>query len=166
MNDDRPPTPESLDHLYAEIVDLIAAVGDTERQMGIEADGYGKCVEAMWRAGFLATEYVASQLGVTGFQHSIAMLRLYGKAMHIDGPFMMVKVQDALYPQYDLPGRLAEFLDEQRGWLAEQARAKLAEYEAAPTHTWTDGEGVERTTPTAASRVVQHWRDLAAAVPA
>ncbi len=164
--DDRPTRPESLDHLYAEIADLIAAVGDSERTLGIETDGYGKCVEAMWRAGYLATEYVAGQLGVTGFQHSVAMLHLYGRAMHIDGPFMMLKVQDALYPQYDLPGRLQEFLDEQREWLAAQARERLAEYDAKPTHTWTDDEGVERTTPTAHPRVVEHWRRLAGAVTA
>lgn len=161
---ERPRTPASLDHLYAEIADLVAAVTDAEREIDGQRDD-SKCAEAMWRAGYMAVEYVASQLGMTGFQHSYAMLKLYQQAMHIDGPFMVLQVHDALYPQYDLQGRVWDFVQENHEWLAGQARTMLAEYEANPTLTYTDDDGRTVTRPRVAPRVVEHWRGILASEP-
>lgn len=126
--------------------------------------GYNRSAEALWKAALLAFNWVAGELGVTGFQASWAALHFYGQAMNIEGPFMIVKVEDALYPQYDLPKRLNDFIAEQRGWLAEEAAKKLADYEAEPTYSYTDDDGTEHSGPSVHPNVVAHWRSLVAAV--
>ena len=37
----------------------------------------------------------------------------------------LIKAEDALYPQYDLPGKLTEAMEEWKPWLKEQAQKKL-----------------------------------------
>lgn len=148
--DDKPAVP-TREELPAVIDAFIAGVSDPEVAYGPNKDGYDKCVEAMWRSAYVAHEYVASQLGVTGFQHSMSSLTLLGALNGIDGPYMLVKVENALYPQYDVVARVAEFLNSEdvRKWLVEQAEKKLAENGAA------DGRF-------AVPRVVDHWRAIVA----
>lgn len=117
----------------------------------------------MWKAAVAAFNYAASRVGASGFQASWAALRFYGEVMHIDGPYTIIQLHDALYPQYDLPGRVQGFIAEQAPWLAEQATAKLADYDARPTVTYTDDDGNEVTRPSVHPDVVAHWRKLAAA---
>lgn len=124
------------------------------------ADDYDSAADAMWRAALAAFDYAARGVGATGFQASWAALRFYREAEHVDSPFLVMRLEDALYPQYDLLGRLAGFLEENRDWLREQATKKLAEYEARPTFAYTDADGNEVTAPTAAPSVVEHWRKL------
>jgi hypothetical protein len=62
---------------------------------------------------------------------------------------MVVQLHDALYPQYNLVGRVQEFITEYAPWLAEQAAAKLAEDEKR------QGGGF------AVPSVKAHWRALA-----
>lgn len=126
------------------------------------ADDYDSVADAMWRAALAAFDYAARGVGATGFQASWAALRFYREAERIDGPFLVVRLHDALFPQQDLPGRLAGFIEENRDWLREQATKKLAKYETQPSSTYTDANGNEVTTPTAAAFVVEHWRKLAA----
>ncbi len=127
MNSDYPDIPDREGILPA-IDELIAAVTDPDVTLGIETEGYGKCVEAMWRAAYIIHEYVAKQLGVTGFQHGGSSLRLLGKLRRYEGPFMVIDGSEALYPQYDLRGRVDDFLSSAntRKWLAECATALLA----------------------------------------
>lgn len=107
--------------------------------------GYSASADALWKAAAAAFEYVARECGVTGFQASWAALRFYAEVMHVDGPFAIFKAADALYPQYDLPGRLQGYLgSEWREWLREQARKRLEE----------DNDFV-------AERVISHWHWLA-----
>lgn len=120
-----PEVPHTSEEIYLAIDELIAGVEDPEVAYNGNRDSYSKCIEAMWQAGYLATEYVAKKLGVTGMQGSLAMLMLYGASMHINGPFIVLKAEDALYPQYDLHARLTDFLDDAGPWLAEQARECL-----------------------------------------
>lgn len=150
-------TPATATELANRIYDLTAVNWEDT------GDGYNQSAGAMWKAALMAFNYVAREVGATGFQASWAALRFYGEAMSVDGPFTIMQVHDALYPQYDLPGRLQRFLDEQAGWLAEQAAEKLAEYEAKPTLTYTDDDGNEITAPTVHPHVVEHWRRLAGA---
>lgn len=131
-------TPEErLDALMTDISNLV------DFQHNGSEDGYTASADAMWKAALAAFNFAAKEVGATGFQASWAALKFYSKAMHIDSPFIILKVEDALYPQYDLPARLQTFLAEQRDWLREQAKEKLA-----GDLTWV------------ASSVVAHWKRL------
>lgn len=154
---DRPENP-------AQLADLIESLTVFDYVDG--GEGYEKSADAMWKAAVAAFDYTARKVGASGFQASWAALRFYGEVMHVDGPFMVLQLHDALFPQYDLPGRVAGFLEEQRPWLAEQAAAKLAEYEANPTYTYTDDAGAEQTSERVHPKVVAHWRQLVASAPA
>jgi hypothetical protein len=157
--EDLPAVPKKLDELAPAIQKLIDDVSDPTVTLGIESDGYGKCVEAMQRAAYLVHEYVASQLGVTGFQHDASSLRLLGMLRGYEGPFMVLDGENALYPQYDLEGRVREWLgsDETRTWLAEQARQKIAESEGQEPITLDDGSVI----PPVHGAVRKHWEKLA-----
>lgn len=110
-----------------------------------KADSYDTAADTMWESALAAFNFAAREVGATGFQASWAALKFYGEAMNIKGPFLMLKTEDALYPQYDLPGRLQAHLDEQHDWLRDEARKKLA----SPSSR------------SAAPAVVEHWRKLA-----
>lgn len=62
---------------------------------------YESCAETMKEVTRNAFDTVAGGLGVTGFQASWAAGRFYAEAMDIKSPFMIVKADDWLYPQYD-----------------------------------------------------------------
>lgn len=104
---------------------------------------YGTAVYAMSIAATAAFEYVASKLGVTGFQASCADMDILRRIRHWDGPFMLVNGSDALYPQYDLTGKTTKFLEDIKPWLRDKARERL--HDAAP----------------AAPAVLDHWKKLA-----
>ena len=104
---------------------------------------YGTCVYAMSLAATAAYNYVSHKLGVTGFQASCADLDFVRRSRQIKGPFMLIKGEDALYPQYDLHGKLSEALAEWEPWLREQAVKNLAE------------------SPEAHPNVLAHWKKLA-----
>lgn len=107
---------------------------------------YGTSVYAMSLAATAAFNFIARKLGVTGFQAGCADMDILRRTRHIDGPFMVVEIGNALYPQYDLPGRVAEAIGESKDWLRDQARKKL------------EGD-TEFTHPD----VIAHWRKLAEA---
>jgi hypothetical protein len=141
-----------------ELSDYIQSLVSFEYVEG--GEGYERSADAMWKAAIAAFNLVAREVGATGFQASWAALKFYGEAMHIDCPFTVVRVEDALYPQYDIPARVQRFIDDSGSWLRGRATEKLAAYEAEPVHEWMDDEGEEHHTPTAAPRVVAHWRAL------
>lgn len=128
------PTPKSAKELSKYIDDLVKRQHD-----------YGTCVYAISMAATAAFNYVASQLGVTGFQASCADMDILRRTRSLNGPFMILDGSQALYPQYDLEGKVREWLrtDDFKKYLAEEARKKLAE---------TDG---------ASPMVAAHWRRLA-----
>lgn len=88
---------------------------------------YGTCVYAMSMAAEAAFNYVSHKLGVTGFQASCADLDFLRRTRSLDGPFMLIKGQDALFPQYDLRKKLDEALKSWGPWLKEEAGKNLAE---------------------------------------
>lgn len=145
--------PRTLTELSDYIQSLVGEEGEGWR-------GYEASADAMWKAALAAFNLVSREVGATGFQASWAALKFYGEAMHVDCPFMVVRVEDALFPQYDIPGKVQGFIDESETWLREQAAEKLAAFEADPVHHWTDDDGVEHDTPTAHPRVVEHWRRI------
>lgn len=107
---------------------------------------YGTCVYAMSLAATAAFHYVAGQLGVTGFQASCADLDILRRTRMLDGPFIILKAEDMLYPQYDLVGKLREAMGEWQEWAAEQAQKKIAEH--------AEENGVH-------PEVMAHWKKLA-----
>lgn len=160
----KPNVPAHPEALVEAIENLIAAVADPEAVLGRESDGYGKCVEAMWRAAYMAHELVASRLGVTGFQHGMSSLTLLGVLRDIEGPYMLVDASRALYPQYDLPARVREFLegDDVRSWLAREAQRRLADAAKEPECSeWTDEDGVQHRMRRVHIDVEAHWKRLA-----
>jgi hypothetical protein len=88
---------------------------------------YGTCVYAMSLAAEAAFNFVASQLEVTGAQAGCASLDVLKRLKGIDGPFMIVRGADFLYPQRNPFNQLTEAMDEWRPWLREQAKKNLAE---------------------------------------
>jgi len=126
------PTLDTPEELAAYITSLLEQQHD-----------YGTCVYALSMAATATFNYTARKLGVTGFQASCADFDLIRRTRQIDGPFMLIKGQDALFPQYDLQERLRDALEEWKPWLKEQAAKKLED------------------TTRAAPRVVEHWQKLA-----
>ncbi len=61
----------------------------------------------------------------------------------MNGPFVILKGEDELYPQYDNHKKLEESREAWKGWIAEQAAKKLVEVDAAHP------------------AVVEHWKKLA-----
>lgn len=86
---------------------------------------YGTAAYAMSLAGTAAFNYIASKFGTTGFQASLAVLDMIGRIKCINGPFIILKADDAMYPQYDLHAQLDEFLAEARPWMKEKAKSNL-----------------------------------------
>ena len=62
----------------------------------------------------------------------------------MEGPFIILNGEDMLYPQYDLPKKLADALEDWRGWAAEEAFIRLL----------ADSNG-------ACPSVLAHWKQLA-----
>lgn len=108
-----------------------AKAANPENPYGSDESGkaYESSARAMVDAGAAAFNYAASQVGASGFQGSWAALTLYAELVGIKGPFIVLKAEDMLYPQYDLTGRLREFTesDEMARWLGERATELLAE---------------------------------------
>jgi hypothetical protein len=135
MREAEVPYIKSEDELIAYIRDLLDRPHD-----------YGTAVYAMSMAAVAAFNYAAHQVGASGFQASCADLDILRRTRGMER-FTIVNIGDALYPQYDLPGRLAETLKEAEPWLASEARRRLAENE------------------TAHPKVIAHWQKLAAHHP-
>lgn len=133
MRDSDAPWPATVE----ELSDYVSSIVD-------RGHDYGTCVYAMSLAATAAFQYVARKLGCTGFQASCADLDVIRRTRRIDGPFLIIKAGDMVYPQYDLRERLERFMEESRPWVAEQARERLREQ-----------------SPHAHPKVVAHWRRLA-----
>lgn len=132
MQKEEVPTFESL----GELNDYIKNLVDQEHD-------YGTRVYAMSMAATAAFNYVANQLGVTGFQSSIADLDILRRTRRMEGPFMLIDGDKMLYPQYDLHRQLDEALEEWEPWAAKEAKKKLEEDDYAHPD------------------VKKHWEDLA-----
>lgn len=104
---------------------------------------YGTAVYAISMAATAAFHYASGQQGCTGFQASCADLDVLRRTRGIEGPFLFIKAEDALYPQYDLPGKLTESMEKWKPWLKEEAAKKLANSTGAHPN------------------VINHWKSLA-----
>ena len=132
MREAKVPWPKTKEQLVEYIESLVNRQHD-----------YGTCVYAMSMAAEAAFNYVSGKEGCTGFQASCADLDIIRRTRNIKGPFMLIKGEDALYPQYDLQERLAESMEKWKPWLKEQAVKRLAD------------------TGHAHPNVIAHWKKLA-----
>jgi hypothetical protein len=137
LRDAEVPWPDSIEELVAYINSL------TERQ-----HDYGTVVYAMSMAAVAAFQYVAKKEGTTGFQAGCADLDIIRRTRRLKGPFMIVKLEDTLYPQYDVEGDVRKFLNSPRSlqWLKEQALEQLEKTTKGNVH----------------QHVLEHWKRLAA----
>lgn len=116
MRAEEAPCPNTTEELSEYITSLVEREHD-----------YGTCVYAMSLAATAAFNYVASKLGVTGFQASCADLDILRRTRLIKGPFIILKAADMCYPQYSLPEKLREAMGEWKDWVSKECAKKLEE---------------------------------------
>lgn len=131
MHESTVPTPKTP----AELAEYVASLVRREHD-------YGTCVYAMSMAAVAAFNYVANELGVTGFQASCADMDILRRTRNLEGPAILMNGADLLYPQYDLPQKLSDWIRNCSPWLAEHAQKKLTD------------------SPYAHPDVIAHWRKL------
>lgn len=90
---------------------------------------YNTSADAMWKCAVEAFNYAADQVGATGFQAGYAALAFLREVNHWDFPFAVIKGEEMLYPQYDIPAKVAGWLREWRTWAGEEARKRIAEHD-------------------------------------
>ena len=105
---------------------------------------YGTCVYAMSLSAVAAFNYVSHKLGVTGFQASCADLDFLRRTRSMECPFLIIKAEDLVFPQYDVRAKLELWIAECREWVKEEAKKKLKESKG---HAHPD--------------VIAHWKKLA-----
>lgn len=115
MRDAKVPWPLTKEQLVEYIQSLVDRQHD-----------YGTCVYAMSMAAEAAFNYVSHCLGVTGFQASCADLDFVRRTRSLKGPFILLKGEDMLYPQYDLEEKLEEAIKNWRPWLKSGSRCYLS----------------------------------------
>ncbi len=123
---DKPPWPKSEDELLAYLREMVA----WPEGSGEPGEGYGRCVYAAAYAALATFYFMASRLGMTGFQASCADMEFLAQSRGMKHGFMVLDAENLLYPQYDMPARVAKWIAETRPQLAPVAREKLREVEA------------------------------------
>jgi hypothetical protein len=117
MRDSKVPTVEDDEELKKYIHDLINQEHD-----------YGTCVYAMSMAATAAFNYVASKLGVTGFQTSCAGMDILRRTRRLKSGFMILDYENLLFPQYcnseHFPG-WTELISKNREMLSQKAKELL-----------------------------------------
>jgi hypothetical protein len=112
-----------------------------------KAGGYDGTAEGAIRATLACFNYMASVLGLTGFQAGWCALQLVAEINSIDCPFGIVKAEDLLYPQY-------EGLEKVRGWFETWRR----DWAPAEARKLLDKERGHEVHPDVRAR----WEELAA----
>lgn len=136
------PNPKNLDELRET---LLQVVSGHKSPNGID---YNEGPFAMAAAAYLAFNYAAHFIGASGFQASGAELMFLAASRGLKGPFAIVNSEDMLYPQYDIPGRVQAYVDEDwTDWAAQEAQKLL------------DSHADKR--DTVAPPVWAHWEQLA-----
>lgn len=138
LRDCKAPSPKTIEELVA----VVEALREREHD-------YGTCVYAMSIAATAAFNYMASALGVTGFQASCADLDVLKRTRGYKHGFRVIDYSNLLYPQYKdhltlSPDRMLAEDDGLRRRIVAEAKKLLA-----------DGSGAH-------PDVVAHWKYLVA----
>jgi len=115
MREEKAPTPKT----QQELLDYIES-------LAVMQHDYGTCVYAMSLAATAAFNYMASKLGVSGFQAGAAGMDVIRRTRSMDGPFMIVDISDELYEAGRTVAKVNEYVLESRVWLRGEARKKIA----------------------------------------
>lgn len=127
------PWPDTIAELNEYIESLLAFDHD-----------YDTAVYALSLSAVATFQHVAKTLGVSGFQASCADLDFLRRTRSMKCPFILIRGDEMMYPQYDLHRKLDEALHDWQQWAAEEAKRLLA---TDMTHT--------------APHVRAHWEKLA-----
>jgi len=111
---------------------------------------YGTCVYSMSIAAEAAFRYIASKLGVTGFQASCADLDFFRRIRGYKFGFQVINMENLLYPQYkdELSVNPKKLLEDPRTRKVIKAEAKKLLSDKSKSSA--DGD------------VIKHWKKLAA----
>lgn len=134
MRDGNVPTFDTLEELNTYITTLETRSHD-----------YATAAYTMSMAATATFNYMAFKLGVTGFQASCADLDVLRRTRNLTCPFKIIKADDMLYPQYDIPADVNKTIEKWEQWAAEAAEKLIA-----------------ATTYNTHPRVMKHWQMLAA----
>lgn len=134
LRDTEVPWPKTQEELTAFIASLV------KRQHDYNSQCY-----AVSMAAVAAFYYAAGTLGLSLNQAGHAVMDVVRRTRVMKGPFMIVDISNALYPQYDLVKLVRDGINESREWLRDEARKLLASTHADDAHT----------------DVIAHWRELA-----
>lgn len=140
-----PLRPKTEEELVAYIREMAAWPNSTTDAV----EGYGRCVYAMSYAAVATFNYIASTLGVTGFQAGCADLDILTHTRGMKHGFLILNGNDVLYPQYDLVEKAREFVGQCR--MSEDIRTEARRLLAEATN--------------AAPAVAARWQEIADAGP-
>lgn len=121
-----------------ELMNFINALTDRQHD-------YNTVVEAMTLAALAAFNFVAGKLGATGFQASCADLNFIGKSRSINCPFMLVTLNEYLYPQYSTVLKINEWVEKNAKWIYEETSSKLKQdREFVSSEVWNHWEKLNK----------------------
>jgi uncharacterized protein YfbU (UPF0304 family) len=149
MEDLREKTEKELMDVKVGFPKTIEEVNEIINQLTDREHDYGTAVYAMSIAATAVFNFVASKVGCSGYQSSIADMDIIRRTRSLELGFMLIDFEKLLYPQYDgsdhFPTKQA-LIEKHRKMLAKKARELLAkETDAHPN-------------------VLAHWKMLAAAL--
>ena len=124
-------------HTLEEVIEFV-------KSLETQANEYGTAAYCASLAATAMFNYICHREGLTGFQALCADLDILRRTRMIKGPFIILKLDDAMYPQYNLREKLESFLtdDSSLEWMRETAIKNLDE------------------NPDAHPAVISHWREL------
>jgi len=99
------------------------------RSMCDHGDDYGTAVYAMSLAAVATFNYMSHVVGASGAQAGFASLDAVRRMRGTEGPFMIVELNDMLYPQCNPIMRVCDWVGEKESteWLAKKARERLVD---------------------------------------
>lgn len=114
---------------------------DHLQQLIDQEHDYNTSAEALHDGTVACFNFLAGELGNSGFQASWAVLKFLGTVNYYEGPYAVIKASDRLYPQYS--NRIDEILISWNDWIKEQAQENLDDH---PDYTHPD--------------VIAHWKRI------
>ena len=85
---------------------------------------YNKCIDKQIKI----IRKVIGEAGNSGFSASCVGVGVIRETNDINSPFMIVKLEDLLYPQYEHPiKKVSDFILENRKWIKKTAKQNIKE---------------------------------------
>ena len=125
LMDEKAPWPETEDQL----IEYLRSLAEIEHS-------YGSCPAAMSLAATATFNYMSMLFGATGFQSGYATMDFIRRTKGIEGPFIITKAENELYPQFNNRADLDKFLESHdvQQWLVDKAKENLKKNEGTEVH--------------------------------